>query len=154
MKYEKITKFRIGRTYQSSLHFIDEKIIRFSDYKPLDGKVWRIKDSGVPICSAGKSKQRTYCDSGDFCCIYSQNATQFDQTDQRFRKLQRNVNQQSGQNSPGRFSFKNGSCLKNRGKLKYPIAMIDCGSKSFHRFTIFLFLARISTISPIIFLNH
>jgi hypothetical protein len=31
--------------------------------------------------------------------------------------------------------------------------MIDCGSKSFHRFTIFLSQARI-IISPIIFLNH
>jgi len=154
MKYEKITKFGIGRTHQSNLYFIEERNARFSNYEPLDGKIWYIKDSGVPICSAGKSKQRSNCDSGDFGCIYSQTATQFDQLGQKFCKLQKNVHQQSGQNSPGRFSFKKGSCPKNRDKLKYPIAMIDCGSKNFHRFTIFLSLETIVTISPIIFLNH
>jgi hypothetical protein len=32
--------------------------------------------------------------------------------------------------------------------------MTGCGSKSFHRFTIFLSLVTITTISPTIFLNH
>ena len=154
MKNEKITKIGIGRTYQSSLHFAEERNTRFSDCKPFDGIVWRIKNPGVPICSAGKSKQRTHCDSGNFCCIYCQTATQSDQASQNFCKLQRNVNQQSGQNCAGRFSSKKGSWPKNKGKLKYPIAMTGCGSKSLHRFTIFLSLATITTISPIIFLNH
>lgn len=154
MKYEKITKFGIGRTYQFSFHFIEKRNASFSDCKPLDGNVWRIKDPGVPLCSAGKSKQTAHCDSGDFCCIYCQTAAQSDKTNQKFCKLQRNVNQQSGQNSPGRFSFKKGSWPKNRGRLKYLIAMTGCGSKSFHRFTIFLSLATITTISPTIFLNH
>lgn len=153
MKYEEITQTGIGRTNQSSLHFIEGRNTRFSNCELIDGKVWCVKDPGVPICSAGKSKQRTNCDSGNFNCFYSQTATQSDRASQEFCKFQRNVDQQSGQNSTGRFSFKKGSWPKNRGKLKYHIAMIDCGSRSFHRFTIFLSLARI-TISPIIILNH
>jgi hypothetical protein len=153
MKYEKIAQTGIDRTYQSSLHFIEERNTRFSNCESIDGEVWCVKDPGVPICSAGKSKQRTSCDSGNFCCFYCQTAAQSDRPGQKFCKFQRNFDQQSGQNSIGRFSFKKGSWPKNRGKLKYPIAMIDCGSKSFHRYTIFLSLARI-TISPIIILNH
>lgn len=154
MKYEKITKTGIGRTHQSCLHFIEGRNSRFSNCEPIDGKVWCVKDPGVPICSAGKSKQRTNCDSGTFYCFYRQTAAQSNRASQEFCKFQRNVDQQSGQNSVGRFSFKKGLWPKNRGKLKYPIAMIDCGSKSFHRFIIFLSLARITTISPIIFLNQ
>jgi len=154
MKYEKIAQTGIGRAYQSSLYFIEGRNTRFSDCEPFDGKVWCVKDPGVPICSAGKSKQRTNCDSGTFYCFYRQTAAQSDRASQEFCKFQRNVDQQSGQNSIGRFSFKKGLWPKNRGKLKYPIAMIDCGSKSFRRFTIFLSLARITTIFPIIFLNQ
>ena len=153
MKYEEVTQTRIGRTYQFSLHFIEQRNTRFSNCEPVDEKVWCVKDPGVPICSAGKSKQRTNCDSGNFYCFYCQTAAQSDRASQKFCKFQRNFDQQSGQNSPGRFSFKKGSWPKNRGKLKYPIAMIDCGSKSFHRYTIFLSQARI-TNSPIIILNH
>ena len=154
MKYEEISQTGIGRAYQSSLHSIEERHTRFSNCEPIDGKVWCVKDPGVPICSAGKSKQRTNCDSGNFCCFYCQTAAQPDRASQKFCKLQRNVDQQSGQNSIGRFSFKKGSWPKNRDKLKYPIAMIDCGSKSFHRFTIYLSQARITTISSTIILNH
>jgi len=153
MKYEKVTQSGIGRTYQFSLHFIEERNTRFSNCEPVEEKVWCVKDPGVPLCSAGKSKQGTYCNSGTYYCIYCKIATQSDQPDQKFFKFQGNINQQSGQNSPGRFSFKKGSWPKNRGKLRYPIAMIDCGSKSFHRYTIFLSQARI-TNSPIIILNH
>jgi hypothetical protein len=32
--------------------------------------------------------------------------------------------------------------------------MIDCGNKSFHRFTSFLSLARTTTVSPTNILNH
>ena len=154
MKYEKITKIGIGRTYQRSLHFTKERTARFSDSKSLGGIVWRIENTGVPIYSAGKSEQRTYCYTGKFCCIYCQTATRSDQASQKFCKFQRNVHQQSGQNCAGRFSSKKGPWPKNKGGLKYPIAMTGCGSKSSHRFTIFLSLATITTISPIIFLNH
>ena len=154
MKYEEVAQTGIGRTYQFCLHIIEERNTRFSNCEPIDGKVCCVKDPVVPICSAGKSKQRTNCDSGNFCCFYCQTAAQSDRASQKFCKFQRNVYQHCGQNSPGRFSFKKGSCPKNRGKLKYPIAMIDCGSKNFHRFTIFLSLETIVTISPIIFLNH
>jgi len=154
MKYEKITQVRIGRTYQPSLHFIEERNTGFSNYKSINGKVWCVKNPVVPICPAGKSKQRANCHSGNFGCIYCQTATQSDQTSQKFCKYQKSVNKQSGQNGAGRFSSKKRSWPKNRNELKHPIVMIDCGSKSFHRFTIFLFLARITTISPIVFLNQ
>ena len=154
MKNEKITQTGIGRTYQSCFHFIEGGNTRFSNCEPIDGKVWCVKDPVVPICSAGKSKQRTDCDSGNFDCIYCQTATQSDQTSQKFCKYQKSVNKQSGKNGAGRFSSKKGSWPKNRDELKHPIVMIDCGSRSFHRFIIFLFLARITTISPIVFLNH
>ena len=154
MKYEEVAQTGIGRTYQFCLHFIEGRNTRFSNCETIDGKVCCVKDPGVPICSEGKSEQRTNCDSGNFCCFYCQTATQYDKASQKFCKFQRNVYQQCGQNSPGRFSFKKGSCPKNRGRLKYLIAMTGCGSKSFRRFTIFLSLATIATISPTIFLNH
>lgn len=154
MKYEKIAQTGIDRTYQFSLHFIEERNARFSNCESIDGKVLCVKDPGVPICSAGESKQRTSCDSGNFYCFYCKTAAQSDQASQKFCKFQKNIDQQSGQNSSGRFSFKKGSWPKNRGKLKFPIAMIDCGSKSFHKFTIFLSLVRITTILPIFILNH
>ena len=153
MKYEEVAQTGIGRTYQFCLHIIEERNTRFSNCEPIDGKVCCVKDPGIPICSAGKSKQRTNCDSGNYYCFYCQTAAQSDQASQKFCKFQKNVDQHSGQHSPGRFSFKKGSWPKNRGKLRYPIAMIDCGSKSFHRFTIFLSLARI-IVCPIIILNH
>jgi len=154
MKNEKITKIGIDRAYQSSHHFAEARNTRLSDCKPLGGIVWRIKNPGLPICSAGKSKQRTHCDTGSFCCIYCQTATQSDQSSQKFCKLQRNVHQQSGKNCAGRFSSKEKSWPKIKGGLKYPIAMTGYGSKNLHRFTIFLSLATITTISPIIFLNQ
>ena len=153
MKYEEVTQTGIGRTYQFSFHFIEQRKTRFSNCEPVDEKIWSVKDPSVPLCSAGKSKQRTNYDSGNFYCFYCQTTAQSDRTNQNFCTFQRNVDQQSGQNSPGRFSFKKGLWPKNRGKLRYPIAMIDCGSKSFHRYTIFLSQARI-TKSPIIILNH
>ena len=154
MKYEKITQAGIDRTYQFSLHFIEERHSRTSHCESIDGKVWCVKDSGVPICSSGESKQRPSCDSGNFYCIYCKTAAQSDRASQKLCKFQRNIDQQSGQKSSGRFSFKKESWPKNRGKLKYPIAMIDCGSKSFHKFTIFLSLVRTITISLIIILNQ
>lgn len=154
MKIEEITKIGIGRTYQSSLHFIEERITRFSDCKLFNRKVWCLKDPSVPICTEGKIKQRTYCDSGTFHCIYCKIAAQSDQPGQKFCKFQGNINQQSGQSGAGRLSSQKGSWPKNRGKLKYPIAMTGCGSKSFHRYIISSSQTSIMALFTIIFLNQ
>ncbi len=154
MKNEKITKTGIGRAYKCGLYFIEKRVTRFSDCKSIDEKVWRVKDPGVQICSASKIKQGTYGCSGTYYCIYSQITAQSDQSNQEFCKLQRNVNQQSGQNCTGRFSSKNGSWPKNKGKLKYLTTMTGCGSKSFHKCTITLSQKTTTANSTIIFLNQ
>lgn len=153
MKNEKISKIRIGRTYQSSLYFIEERGARFSNCESIDEKVWSVKDPGIQVCSAGKIKQRAYGCSRDFYCLYSQTAAQSDQPGQKFCKFQGDINQQSGQSGAGRFSSQKRSWPKNRGRLKYPITMTGSGSKSFHRCTISL--SQITTAnSAINFLNQ
>jgi len=153
MKNEKIKEFGIGREDQSSLDFIEGRGVRKTDCYSFDVLIWCITNSGVPIYSAGKSKQSSHSYSGNFCCFYCQDAAQHNQANQKFCKLKRDVNQQSSQNCAGGFSGTKGSWPKNKGKLEYPIAMTGCMSKSLHRFTTFLSLSTIP-IPPIIFLNY
>ena len=136
MKNEKISKIGIGRTYKSSIHFIEERGTRFSNCGPIDEKVWSVKDPGIQVCSAGKIKQRAYGCSRGYYCLYSQTTAQSDQPGQKFCEFQGDINQQSGQSGAGRFSSSKRSWPKNRGRLKYPIAMTGSGSESFHWCTI------------------
>ncbi len=147
---EKITEFRIGETHQSYFYFIEEKETSFSDHKPFDGNVWYIKNSGIPVCSASKTKQRAYCNSGSFCGVYCQITIESDQTNQKVCALKRDVYQQSGENCAGRFFSKERSWSNKRGKLRYHTPMIDCVSKSSLRFTVFLFLIMMQTLFPMI----
>ncbi len=147
---EKITKLGTGEAHQSCLYFIEERNTSFSDYNPLDNNVWCIKNSGIPVHPAGKTKRRAHCYSGSFCGVYCQITIGSGQTNQKICTLKRNVNQQSGKNSSGRFFSKERSWSNKRGKLKYHIAMIGCGSKSSPRLIVFLFLILMQTPFPMI----
>lgn len=153
MTNEKIRKFGTGTADQSSLYFIGGRNTAFSDHRSLDDNVRGIKSPSISLCPASQREQSTYSGSGNFCCIYSQTATQCDQTGQRVCKFQGYVNWQSCQDSAGRFFSKKGSCPKSKDKLKRPIAMIGYGSKSSHRSIIFSSQI-VTVISRIIFLNH
>ncbi len=154
MKNEKIKEFGISRAGQFSLHFVEGGSARKSGYYSSDVSISCITNSGVPICSAGQSKHSSHFYSRDFCCFYCKDAAQHYRENQKFCKLKRDDNQQSSQNCAGGFSGTKGSWPKNKGKLKYPIAMTGCVSKSLHRFTTFLSLLMMSMLPPIIFLNY
>lgn len=141
------TEYASGRTHQSGIYFIKETNSGFSNSKQFGRDVQHIKSAGLSLLEAGKEEQSKDAGSGKFYSFYGQITTRRDQKDKSLWGIQGNVNKQSGPNSAGRFFSKNGSWPKKRGRLKYHTSMIDCGSKSSHRFTIFLSLIMIQTAS-------
>ncbi|MCW3109627.1 MAG: hypothetical protein JWQ09_4133 [Segetibacter sp.] len=147
---EKGTKYGTGRTNQSGFYFIKETNSGFSNSEQFGGDVPDIKSAGLSLFEAGKEEQSKDARSGKFYSFYCQITTRRDQKDKSLCGIQGNINKQSGPNSAGRFFSKKGSWPKKRGRLKYHTSMIDCGSKSSHRFTVFSSLTMIQTASVII----
>jgi hypothetical protein len=144
------TQYGTDRTNQSGFYSIKETNSGFSNSEQFGRDVQHIKSAGLSLLEPGKEEQSKDTYSGKFYSLYCQITTRRDQKDKSLCGIQGNVNKQSGPNSAGRFFSKNGSWPEKRGRLKYHTSMIDCGSKSSHRFTIFLSLLMIQTASVII----
>jgi hypothetical protein len=144
------TESGTGRTHQSGFYFIKETNSGFSDSEQFGRDVQHIKSAGLSLFEAGKEEQSKDTRSGKLYSFYCQITTRRRQKDKNLCGIQGNVNKQSGPNSAGRFFSKKGSWPKKRGRLKYRTSMIDCGSKSSHRLTVFLSLIMIQTASVII----
>ncbi len=146
----KIKEFRICKAYQRGFYIIRQRDDSRSNSKQFSREVWYIKDSGLPLFATGKETSAKASCSGKFCCLYNQVTPQPDRKGKNFCRYKGNDNEQSGQGGAGGFFSNKGSCPKKRGKLRYHSPMTGCGSKSSHRFTIFLSLITIQIPSLII----
>jgi len=133
-----ISEFRGINAYQSGFYFIESRTSAFSNSRRLSGYVWHFKNSSLSLFTAGKDQSAKNPHSRKLCGFYCQTASQFDQENKKYCEVSWNVDQQNGKNSAGRFFSNKGSWPKKGGKLKYHMYMIDWGSKSSLRFTIFL----------------
>ncbi len=134
----KIAELGTSQTHQPGLRFTEQREAAISDSGAFNGDVWCFSDPGLPVCSASQSEQWEDSYSGTFCGVYSQTATQCDQSDKEICGFQGHVDQQSGPYCTGRILSKEGSWQKRRNKLRYHIPMIVCGSKNSLRFIISL----------------
>src|SRR3954452_23600607 len=135
----KVTEHGAGKACQPGLRFIAERATSIAGDRALDEEVWCVSNPGVSLCSASQRDESKNGYTGSICGIYCQNTYEPDSQNKKIRKLERNVYQQSSECSAGRFFSKERSWPKKRGKLKYHSPMIECGSKSSLRFTIFSF---------------
>ena len=136
---EKIAEFRTCQTHQPCIRFTKQGGAAISGSGGFNGVIWCFADSGLPVCSAGQGEQREDSYSRRFCGVYSQAATQPNQSGKEICEVQRDLDQQSGPYCAGRIPGKKESWQKRRNKLRYPIPMIVCGSKSSLRRIISLF---------------
>ena len=146
----KITEFRTCKAGQRGFSVIRQRNGAISYSQQFSREVWYIKDSGLPLFATGKEQSAKASYSGKFCSLYGQVTPQPDRKGKNFCRYKGNDNEQSGQGGTGRFFSNKGSCPKKRGKLRYHSPMTGCGSKSSHRFTIFLSLSTIQIPSLII----
>ena len=146
MIHGKIAEFRTDKTYQPGFYLVKARGTNPSNCDPFIKYVWHIQGAGLSLFETSQSKQRAYSYSGRCRGIYCQTATGFNQTGQKICPCNRHVYQQSGQGGAGGFFSSKGSWPRNRDKLKWPIAMTGCGSKSSHRFTGCSSLISITTI--------
>jgi hypothetical protein len=135
----KIAELRIGQTDQPGFCNASEGQTSAADCRAVDGSLWSISNPGLPLYTTGQRDQRKNGDSGKFCGIYRQATTYTDQKDQAIVGNERAIDQQSGLYCAGRIFSQKGSCQKRRNKLRYPLLMIDYGSKSSRRYIISLF---------------
>lgn len=135
----KSTEYGVGQTHQPGVYYAAEEQTSAADSVAVDGKIWCLCKSGVPVYPTGKRDQRENGDTGKFCSVYGKTTTYTDQADKEVIGIQRAIDQQSGPYCAGRIFSKEGSCQKRRNNLRYHLLMIVCGSKSSRRFIIFLF---------------
>ena len=134
----KSTEYGVGQTHQPGVYFAAEEQTSAADSSAIDGKIWGLCKSGVPVYPTGQRDQRENGDTGKFCSVYGKTTTYTDQADKEVIGIQRAIDQQSGPYCAGRIFSKKGSWQKRRNNLRYHLPMIVCGSKSSRMFIIFL----------------
>ena len=134
---EKITEFGAGRAHQSGTYLISAGETAFRHCRAINGDVWRITDTGLPLCAAGQRERGQDSHTGEFCGLYSKTVTQSDCSGKGFCYFTENHDQQSSQGGTGGVFSQKTPWPKRSRSLKYRSPMTACGSKSSHRFTIF-----------------
>ena len=135
---EKIAEFRIGRTDQSGICFI-ERIQTARGGEIINKKVWSIPDTGVSLYSIGQGTQRKDDNTGKFGGIYCEITLQFNQSGKRVGRNSGSYHQQIDKTGAGRIFSEAGKWQKRSNNLRYPVFMTGYGSKSSHRPTISLY---------------
>lgn len=131
-----ITERRISQAYQPYVYPASKGHYSTTACGEAGAEVWYISDTGLSLCKSGKRDQRENGDSGKFCGVYRQTTTLTDQAHQEVIRYAESDNQQSGPYCAGRIFSKEGSCQKRRDKLRHPLLMTVCGSRSYLRLTI------------------
>lgn len=135
----KSTEYRIGKKDQSGLCFAQQRKSSIFSSRAFGKEVWCVSNSGISLYPTSQGYEQEDGDTGNLFGIYCQNTSQLDYPDKKICKHQRDFYKQSCQSGAGRFFSKERSWAKNRGALKYHSPTIECRSKSFLRFTIFLY---------------
>lgn len=139
---EKITEFRVGRKDQSGTNPIAATKAAYKHCRAVDGNLWGITSTSLSLCSASQREQISDSHSGKFNGFYSKATTESDRSGKTICSFTGYFDQQNSPGGVGRvLSKKTALWSKRRRSLKYRSPMTACGSKSLHRFTIFLFLA-------------
>lgn len=133
----KSTEYGISQTHQPRFYFTAEEQSSATDSRGVDGKIWSLRQSGLPVYPTGQGDQRENGDTGECCSVYRKTATYTDQADKKISGIQRAIDQQGGSYCAGRVFSKEGSCQKRNDSLRYHLPMIVCGSKNSLRFIIF-----------------
>jgi len=131
------TEYGISQTHQPGVYIAAEEQSSATDCRTIDGEVWSIRQSGLPVYPVGQGDQRKNGDTGEFCSVYCKAATYTDQADKEIIGIQRAIDQQGGSYCAGRIFSEEGSCQKRNDNLRYHLPMIVCGSKNSRRFIIF-----------------
>jgi hypothetical protein len=135
----KITELGISKTDQQGLCFIGQRQTTARGSRVLNEKIWRITDTGVSLCSTGQGTHREDANTGKFSGVYREITLQPNQTDKGIGRNLRPNHQQCDKASAGGIFGEAGQWQKRSNNLRYPLSMIDYGSKSSHRHTISLF---------------
>jgi hypothetical protein len=135
---EKIAEFRIGRTDQPCICFI-ERIQTARGGEIINKKVWSIPDTGISLYSIGQGTQRKDDNTGKFGGIYCEITLQFNQSGKRVGRNSGSYHQQIDKTGAGRIFSEAGKWQKRSNNLRYPVFMTGYGSKSSHRPTISLY---------------
>lgn len=138
MKYGTISKLGNSETCQSCLYPAAKGTRVAADRRKTGRTLRHIPGAGLSLREPCKRDHRKNVHTGEFCSIYSQTPPVTDYTDKEIIRCERINHQQSGTHCLGRIFSKTGSWQKRRNKLRYPLLMTGCGSKSSLRRTISL----------------
>jgi len=135
----KITELGISKKDQQGLCFIGQRQTTARGSRVLNEKIWRITDTGVSLCSTGQGTHQEDANTGKFSGVYREITLQPNQTDKGIGRNLWPNHQQCDKASAGGIFGEAGQWQKRSNNLRYPLSMIDYGSKSSHRHTISLF---------------
>jgi len=144
MTYEKITKFRVGRTYQYSNVFI-EKGLRYERNDISDDEaIWSFAKASIPVHSRGPEKKARSADSGREGSFYRKTTQKFGCLDKAaFAFFRRFIEQHGIASSKGIYQRKGawpGDVVKEISRCS--TVMIVWAIINFHRFTSYWYRKR------------
>lgn len=112
MTYEKVSGFRISRTYQYGDSIIEDKHLPRQSCINSDGAIWSFQAAGIPIYSRGTENKAQVASSGTERGIYSQAPHEYSFSYQESCKFYRRIIKRHSYASPKGISKKKGAWLR------------------------------------------
>ena len=134
----KIVQARAYPPDQSSIFIIGPRASTRPGSSSIEKRTWRIRNSGLSLCSAGQAKYSFTSHPGADQNVYCQIRAPSYRTSQRFFSIGKYSDQPSGEQCAGRFSKPKRRWTKKRitGQLSLRTSLIAWGPKSYLWFTV------------------
>ena len=138
MIHEEIKKYGISTTDQPCFYHVEKRVVIVGNFRCLGQTIWCIQDTGLSLCTAGQKEPGPHPGSRTPRGLHGKTWSEPDQGDKSSSLIDGVINQCSSKHSTGRVFIKTRPWRKKRDALNYPVRMTGLGSKSSHRFTVFL----------------
>ena len=129
----KIVQARAYPPDQSSIFTIGAGASARPGSGSIEKRTWRIRNSGLSLCSAGQAKYSFTSHPGADQNVYGQISAQSDRKSQRFFSIGKHPNQSRSERCAGRFSKSKRRWTRRRttGKLSLGTSLIAWGPGSY-----------------------